>query len=302
MNEQSGRLVAVLEFRVPIMQVSAVLVVRIAMMNDRATTDHKGWRGDERMSAGSQDWAGLLVEAIEDLQQDGPALLRDQRALCMLAAAAAMFANISMGFGSLIGSLAFWFTTCLLAVVWHRGFILGEPFGQAGRPLPRLARSYFVGCLIIGAIAVPLMLIALPIFLMPFVGDSEINLIAPPMSVNLLMTLIVNGIVASLCLTLPARALERPMALKESLAATSGNRSHLALALSAVTVPSIGVAQLDLWVRNSDMLLGGVLTLITGAATAICVLGTVGLEIALINRAYMRIKADTGILGIVGPE
>lgn len=234
------------------------------------------------------NWLELVAESIHDIRREWPAFTKAQSQLCATILALAFGASLIGGVLGLMMDAIAWFVICMAAVVWNRNLILSEPYDKQGRDLRTLGWSYLVGGFIIALMTVPFLLVVTPVLLLPFTSQGEVDLGRPPMMISLALTIATQLVLASLCLILPSRAVEREMTIKQSLQMTKGHRIDLALALTVVTLPSIAINHLAIGLQES----GGFLLLITGLISTACWLMAAWLGMSIITNAYARIMPN----------
>lgn len=235
------------------------------------------------------DWTDWVALGIADLKQSGRALADGQKRLVTIVLATAFFNVLFVidagTLAALLSSLTMWFVSSMLAVVWHRHYILGEAIPGRERDLARMAWSYFKAGLVIAIVTIPVLLVALPLVMLPFPDQLNANQSAPSPSAMLILSFVTNLVTGSLCLMLPAAAVNRSLPLQEAWTLSQGNRLALAIALTAISMPYIASNFLVFWVGKGSGVIAGLM----GLVSTFCWLLAFALAVSMINAAYLRL-------------
>jgi len=252
-------------------------------------------------------WPNLIRDAIDDVNGHGRELLNKARNWVFAAIAGNLAGGIMLGSALTSGANGRAFlamvllagaavSACALAVLWHRRFILDEPFDQQGRNIGALAAAYLFQAFLIGLLAsVPLSLVIIglivPIFAALGLDPNHSWLFSGAVTFLYALAL------ASLCMRLPGLAVERPLTLAGAWQMIGDGRWQLAIAFFAVDLPALIFSQMlaidpEAAARGE---VGGGFTLLLMLVLVFNVAAAL-LSVAIATRAYINLQDNNRML------
>ena len=252
-------------------------------------------------------WPNLIRDAIDDVGTHGRELLEKARRWVFAAIACNLAGGIMLGGALSSGASGMAFlgiillaaaavSACALAVLWHRRFILNEPFDLDGRKIGPLAAAYLFQAFLIGLLAsVPLSILIIGLIVPIFDGlglDANNS-----MMFGAAVTFLYAVALASLCMRLPGLAIEKPISLAGAWQMVGTGRWQLAIALFAVDLPALIVSQM-LSLDPEAAAQGDVGTGFTFLLMIVVILNVAAalLSVAIATRAFISLQNNPPLL------
>lgn len=252
-------------------------------------------------------WPHLIRDAIDDVRTHGRELMDKARNWVFAAIGANLAGGIMLGgaLSSGASGLAFLgivllalaaISACALAVLWHRRFILNEPFDLAGRSIGGLAAAYLFQAFLIGLLAsVPLSILIIGL-IVPIFGAFGLDA-NNSWLFGAAVTFLYALALASLCMRLPSLAIEKPTTLAGAWQMIGDGRWQLAIAFFAVDLPALIVSQM-LSIDPEAAAQGEVGTGFTVLLMIVVIFNVAAalLSVAIATRAYINLQEKPPLL------